>query len=66
MAEVIIKQDKINMLPCPNCKVSCEEKMHCPLCKKEFCGNCFLEIPEGDGRTIKCPGCKEKLNLPKA
>lgn len=36
----------------------------CPKCEKEFCSNCFKVDHKGEGSTLFCPNCKEKLRFP--
>lgn len=53
--------------PCKNCHIGGNDYlMKCPCCGFEFCGNCFKEIPQGDGQSMHCPNqiCGEQLELP--
>lgn len=53
---------------CPNCEHyrgrPGYQAMKCPKCDADFCGFCFISIPENDGKTIRCPGCRTILELP--
>ncbi|MFA6473509.1 MAG: hypothetical protein WCV85_01410 [Patescibacteria group bacterium] len=64
METITVRKDPINMLPCTNCGNSTAEHLDCPACGKEFCGTCFLEIPEGDGNSCHCPHCHMEVLLP--
>ncbi len=66
MQTVIVHPDPINCLPCKNCNQSSDKKWECPECHGELCGGCFIEIPEGDGTTGKCPhaNCGTTFKLP--
>jgi len=65
---VIFKQTPLGTTDsiCPNCKAANDKKMVCPECGFTFCGQCFIEIPEGDGSTLKCPNtvCGAVLKIP--
>jgi len=66
MPQKVIYLNNMNMEPCPNCKGGAGDKlMQCPHCEFKFCGQCFHEIPDGDGRTFKCPNnvCNIELEL---
>lgn len=68
MSDVIYKQTPLGTTDsiCPNCHAVNENKMVCPECGFVFCGICFIEIPEGDGTTLKCPkpGCGAVSKIP--
>lgn|GEM_PF-2122478 len=50
--------EKPEITPCPNCEAGTRDQMDCLVCGTLFCGACFLDDPDGDGSTIRCPNTK--------
>jgi hypothetical protein len=65
MFKAILKKNPL-LEPCPHCGGIHEIHYVCSICHKEFCANCFIEIPNGDGTSVQCPNtdCEATLQLP--